>query len=92
MPMPELPDEVRPYKEAGPFTETTLPDGLRRHHTTAPGVWARIVVDDGALDFEIEGERHRLQPGRDGVVPPQVPHAVSPVDVVRFRVVFHRRP
>ena len=89
--MPTLPDDVQPYRRTPAFTEATLPAGLRRAHTTKPGVWARIVVESGALVYRIregEGGVFRLEPGTEGIVRPTESHDVQPDGPVRFHVVF----
>jgi tellurite resistance-related uncharacterized protein len=90
----ELPADALPYKQTAVFTETTMPDGLRREHTTRAGVWGKIVVESGRLRYRVDalGADVVLEPGRPGVVVPEVPHAVEPIGPVRFHVEFHRVP
>lgn len=90
--MPVLPSHVSSYRSVT-FTEETVPAGLLRAHTTKAGVWARIVVTEGRLRFRIReglGGVFLLEPGRDGVAGPEVPHEVAPVGEVAFRVEFCR--
>jgi tellurite resistance-related uncharacterized protein len=92
--MPELPAGVEQYKVVGPFTETTIPPGLLRRHTLKAGVWGRIVILDGELDYVIEREPEvsfTLKPGEDGIVMPEEPHRVEPSGPVRFQVAFLSR-
>ena len=89
-----LPPDVVAYRRTREFSESTAPRALRRHHTTKPGVWARIHVVAGALRYRILGsepEEHILSPERVGVVEPEVPHEVEPLGEVRFYVEFLRR-
>lgn len=90
----EMPAGFAPYKETPVFTEATVPDGLRKDHTTRPGVWARIVVDEGRLRYVVASMRadQELTPERPGVVLPEVPHHVEPLGSVRFHVEFWRAP
>lgn len=91
--MKSLPASVAFYKSTPEFTETSVPAGLRRDHTTAAGVWAKIVVLEGALDYiivEPSPERHRLRVGNEGVIEPQMKHHVEMSGPVRFRVDFYR--
>lgn len=91
--MKSVPDTVRAYKRTREFDENSVPAGLLRAHTTASGVWGRIVVLEGTLRYRIlspEAEELILLPGRDGVVEPEVPHEVSPEGRVRFYVEFLR--
>ena len=50
--MKTLPPDVVPYRRTAEFTEATIPAGLRRRHTTQPGVWGRICVLEGALRYD----------------------------------------
>jgi tellurite resistance-related uncharacterized protein len=91
--MKTMPDAVTHYKSTPDFTEDTVPAGLLRSHTTAAGVWARINVLEGSLQYHIyepESEKHLLEPGRFGIIEPQVPHEVGILGPVRFRVEFFR--
>ena len=93
--MRTLPDDVVAYQRTREFDETTLPTGLRNRHATKAGVWGRICVVEGLLRYRIlepHPEEHTLSPHIEGVVEPQVPHEVEPVDRVRFFVEFLRRP
>lgn len=93
--MKTLPADAEPYKRTATFTEETVPAGLLRAHRTKPGVWGRIVVEQGELRYRIlepTVEQVVLRPGLDGVVEPEVPHEVEPVGAVRFLVEFLRRP
>jgi tellurite resistance-related uncharacterized protein len=91
--MKTLPENVRPYQRTAVFTETTVPAGLLREHSTKAGTWGRIQVLEGRLWYRIlapEVEEVLLTPERHGVVEPQVPHEVRPEGQVKFFVEFHR--
>jgi tellurite resistance-related uncharacterized protein len=91
----ELPDGFEPYKRTAEFDETTMPDGLRRHHTTRAGVWGVIHVIAGRLRYVVEpplAAERVLDPDHPGVVVPEVPHQVAPDGPVRFFVEFLRSP
>lgn len=89
--MPELPDDVAAVRSTKTFTEETLPDGLRRAHTTRDDTWGRIEIESGLLRYRIhDGGRFVLRPDRPGVVRPGEPHEVEPIGAVRFRVTFLR--
>lgn len=93
--MKELPEGMVAYKQTAVFTESTVPAGLLRRHTTKAGTWGKIVVLSGRLRYRIlvdPIEEHELSPGRPGVVEEQVPHEVEPLGPVSFYVEFHRRP
>ncbi|HEU4375340.1 MAG TPA: DUF1971 domain-containing protein [Telluria sp.] len=92
--MNKLPDDVAHYKSTPEFTETTIPPGLLRAHSTAPGVWGRIKVLEGTLRYrELEPalEEHVLSPDHPGIIAPQAKHEVAAIGPVRFCVEFHRK-
>ena len=91
--MEPLPANVTHYKSTPEFNQASTPGGLQRNHTTAAGVWGRIVVHEGSLRYVIEEpgmEEHLLVPGNPGIVEPQVAHHVVIEGPVRFCVEFHR--
>ncbi|MFC5460363.1 DUF1971 domain-containing protein [Massilia niabensis] len=91
--MKPLPANVVLYKTTPEFNHESVPAGLQRNHTTAAGVWGRIVVHEGSLRYVIEEpefEEHLLGPGNAGIVEPQVAHHVAIDGPVRFCVEFHR--
>jgi tellurite resistance-related uncharacterized protein len=89
----ELPSGYAAYKRTRDFDQDSVPDGLRANHSTKPGIWGVIHVVEGRLHYIVEpplaGE-HVLEPGRPGVVVPEVLHHVVPEGAVRFFVEFHR--
>jgi tellurite resistance-related uncharacterized protein len=69
-----LPSGLVAYQQTREFSETTVPAGLRRSHTTKPGVWARICVREGSLRYRIlepQPKEHVLSPGHPGIVDPR---------------------
>src|SRR5690606_21284246 len=68
-----LPADVVHSKSTPLFDQESVPAGLRREHSTAAGVWGRIVVHEGSLRYVIEApdsEEHLLVPGTPGIVEP----------------------
>jgi tellurite methyltransferase len=89
----EVPEGAVAYKRTAEFDEATIPSGLRRNHSTKPGVWGVIHVVAGRLRYHIEGLGGRelvLDPETPGIVVPEVPHHVEPDGPVRFFVEFRR--
>ena len=88
--MRQLPPDVAPYRSTPIFDQGSIPAGLRRAHSTKPGVWGRIVVEEGELLYRIveSGEEQRLSRGLPGIIEPGVLHEVVVVGAVRFRVEF----
>lgn len=76
------------------FTQDTVPPALLSAHETKGGAWALIHVLEGKLRYCIEAPPFEsiLEPGRPGIIQPQVPHHVEPVGPVRFYLEFHRAP
>ncbi|MGE0337109.1 MAG: DUF3565 domain-containing protein [Gammaproteobacteria bacterium] len=90
----EWPDDVVSYKRTPEFSATTIPAGLLRDHSTKRGVWARIHVLDGTLEYRVPSLDLTtvLDPAHPGTVLPEVLHSVAPRGDVRFFVEFHRAP
>lgn len=88
-----LPFNVTRYKCTPEFTEITVPKGLLKDHKTKEGVWGRIVVVEGYLEYTIlepSLEVVELNPGKHGVVEPTVLHYINPLGKVRFYIEFLR--
>lgn len=91
--MKTLPVNAVPYKRTAEFTDSSVPSGLLRGHSTKPGAWGKIVVLEGALTYRILEptiEEVPLSPRHCGVIEPTVKHAVVPQSGVRFYVEFYR--
>ncbi len=91
--MKTLPADVSPYKKTPEFSETTVPAGLLKDHQTKAGVWGKIVIIEGQLEYTIvepELEVIELSPDQHGVVEPTIFHHIKPLGPVRFYVEFHR--
>jgi tellurite methyltransferase len=86
-----MPASAKPYHRTPVFTEETLPAGLRADHRTKPGTWARIVVEEGQLEFHVRGRTHLLTPETPGLVEPERLHCVVPLGAVRMHVEFWRQ-
>lgn len=90
--MTALPDTVEKYSQSSAFTETTTPANFQKHHATRPGVWGRLVVGSGSMEFEWEADaaRQSLAKGDTVVIPPETPHRVILDGPVSFLVEFYR--
>lgn len=89
----EMPDNFKVYRKTGEFNERTVPRSLRRDHSTKPGVWAKIQVIEGELNYRIDalGAQFELSPERPGIVIPEIRHHVEPIGGVRFFVEFYKK-
>lgn len=89
----EWPAGLVPIRRTRSFEADTIPAALRRSHTTKPGVWAKIHVEQGRLRYRLldPPREWELEAGEVGLVPPEAPHEVEAVGSVRFFVELHRR-
>ena len=96
-PASALPADVRTYHRTAEFSETSVPAGLLKSHSTKADTWGLIHVLDGELLLRITDERRqpteiRLQSGsKAGVIEPTILHEVQPLGPMRFYVEFYRR-
>ena len=86
----EMPPSAREYKRTSSFTADTLPEALRGSHRTKTGTWARIVVEEGSLEYHARGRVHHLTQGDVALVEPEVLHHVVPLVAARLHVEFWR--
>ncbi len=67
------------YRLIGPFDADSLPRGLLAEHRLKPGIWGRLTMLVGAIDFNWDDEGAASEPitlkaGDVLMVPPQRPH------------------
>ena len=92
--MKQLPENVVAYQHTPEFTNSTIPAGLLRAHSTKAGVWGLIVLLEGSLMYRIpepNREEIRLSVERLGVIDPMIRHEVEAIQPVVFYVEFHRQ-
>ncbi len=88
----ELPEHLAPYKKTPEFTEETIPKGLLSQHATKKGVWGRISVTAGKLNYCVEIPERRtieIDKGQHSNIVPEMIHFVEPVGKVRFSIEFY---
>ena len=91
----ELPGSVALVRTTSQFDARSVPKGLLRAHQVAPGVWGRLVVSEGTVDFVFEdapGNVITIKAGSCQVIPPGRLHHICPDDDARFAVEFHEEP
>ena len=91
----ELPAGLVHLRTTPEFDEASVPTGLLAAHRIAAGVWGRLSVRSGSLDFVVEADpssARRLAAGDDQIIPPGVPHHIALVGQVRFVIEFHGEP
>lgn len=91
-----MPEGLELLRSAGPWDQHGVPEGLRRSHRIAAGVWGLLEVLDGRVGFRMETEPLLdtvLDNGTSQPIPPAVAHAVRIIGPVQIRVQFwgHRR-
>jgi tellurite methyltransferase len=85
-----IPDEAKVYKSTPVFTADTVPKGLLGEHSLKNGVWGKLVVLEGSVDF-CEGElRQSLDQGDSWTILPEVVHHLCLTGAVKLRVDFLR--
>ena len=88
-----LPPAARHYSSSPHFTEVTVPEKLTSLHRTKPGVWGRLVVEQGTLRFLEPGPPERdeaVSEGEEIIIAPELPHRVSITGPVYFLIEFYR--
>tara|TARA_B100000686_G_scaffold323451_1_gene378206 strand:+ start:187 stop:675 length:489 start_codon:yes stop_codon:yes gene_type:complete len=90
----ELPENFVPYKKSPIFTEKSLPSGLKNDHSTKVGVWGKIIVTEGKLQYRVSslGTNTELSPNILGIILPEVLHSVDTLDTVKFYIEFYKEP
>ena len=96
----ELPTGLQFVRSTPVFDEHSVPAGLLAAHRVSEGVWGRLVVFSGQLDFVFEdvtraavrnqSQRRTVGAGDVQVIPPGEPHHVEVDGPVEFHVEFHR--
>lgn len=91
--MRTLPDTVSAYKRTPEFNQDTVPKGLLKAHQTKIGVWGKIIVLKGELEYTInapEQEVILLDEQTQGIVEPAILHQIKPLGEVQFYIEFYR--
>jgi tellurite resistance-related uncharacterized protein len=82
-----------PYRTTPVFDQDTLPQALRREHSTKAGVWGIVRLLEGRLRLDYgDGSPARiLSPDEPGLILPEQPHHVTPLGDMRMQVEFFDR-
>lgn len=91
--MKSLPNNVNPTRRTPEFDEISVPKGLLKAHQTKVGVWGKIVILEGKLQYKINEpveEITILDTDKHGVVEPTILHEVKPLGPVKFYVEFYK--
>jgi tellurite methyltransferase len=90
----ELPADLTLLRTAGPFTDESLPAGLRRAHHTADGVWGVLRVRAGVVRCHVETGPPLdvvLAAGSAQPLPPGIEHQIELDPPVELAVEFWGR-
>lgn len=91
--MKEIPVNVTSYKKTPEFDESSIPKGLLKAHQTKEGVWGKIILTKGKLEYKINGAESViviLDKNNHGVVEPAILHEVKAIGDVKFYVEFYK--
>jgi tellurite resistance-related uncharacterized protein len=83
-----------PYRSTPVFNNNSLPDALRRAHSTKAGVWGLLKVLTGTIRYVMEetGECQLVQAPGIVVILPQQLHSVEPQGDMEMQVDFYHEP
>ena len=90
----EFPGNFIPYKKTPVFTEESLPSGLKNDHSTKTGVWGKIILTEGTLQYRVNNLKTDtvLSPNEPGIILPEILHSVALLGPVKFYVEFYKEP
>lgn len=90
----DFPEDLIKYRETPVFNEHTVPLALQKSHHTKEGVWVKLIVWDGSVDYAIENDEGSVvtvNAGDSIVIEPQVPHHLEITGKVSLYLEFYRR-
>ena len=90
--MKNLPNSLKSVRKTPEFDESSVPKGLLKSHQTKAGIWGKIVIVEGKLQYKInepDEETVILDNEKYGVIEPTILHEVKPLGPVRFYVEFY---
>lgn len=89
----ERPTTAQRYREGTPWTDATLPAGLRKAHSLKAGVWGELVVLAGTARLRFDPPFARtlqLAAGDVASIPPELTHELVLGADALVRVDFYR--
>lgn len=90
--MKAIPESINPARRTPEFDEGSIPKGFLKAHQIKAGMWAKIVIVEGRLQYTInepEEEVIILDTETFGVIEPTILHEVKPMGPVKFYVEFY---
>ncbi|MEO6772557.1 MAG: DUF3565 domain-containing protein [Kofleriaceae bacterium] len=91
----ELPADAIVFERTAELTATTTPAALLRDHTTKSGVWGKLQVVAGSLQYLVEPPlacELVVDPGHPAIIVPEVRHRMVPSFDARFFIEFYCKP
>jgi len=90
--MKKIPTGLLPVRKTPEFDEESIPKGLLKEHKTKAGVWGKIVILQGKLQYKINDPEEVviLDSENFGVVEPTKLHEVKALGPVKFYVEFYQ--
>ena len=88
-----LPDGVEPYGSSPVFTSKSVPKALLSAHTTKEGVWGRLNVLAGTVQYFLEGQTEPLaivEKDKPWIINPAEVHFIKPSSDAEFHIEFCR--
>jgi len=90
--MKEIPIITSAYNQTRHYTDRTVPGMMKHDHSIRAGVWGKIVVERGEVQYVIDGddEVYTLTVDEPGVIEPLVKHRITPQPNSKFYIEFYR--
>lgn len=88
----EFPENFIVYKKTPIFTANSLPSELKNNHSTKTGIWGKIIVTEGKLQYRINSLKTdmELSPSKLGVILPEILHSLTSIGAVKFYIEFYK--
>ncbi len=89
--MKSLPENLNLTRRTPEFDENSIPKGLLKAHQTKTGVWGKIVILEGELQYKVNEPKEELvilDTENYGIIEPTILHEVRPLGPVKFYVEF----
>lgn len=90
----DLPESVVKYSASPVFNETTVPAALLKDHKVKDGVWGRLIVFCGSIEYIIPDVKMIIKtvtPSNHAIIEPEILHHVNLIGPVEFQVEFYRQ-
>lgn len=91
----QIPNGYELARTTPTFDNDSVPAGLLNAHRVADGVWGRLVVHTGALDFVFDDHAESsvsISAGEHVIIPPARPHHLEFDQAASFAIEFYRSP